>query len=90
MFEEFSEILAWLATTGGLIMVFAYFPQIYKIWKRKSSADVSIITYSLFALGVAFWLIYGLSINNLPLIISNTGALIGIGAVIVSCLIYKK
>ena len=90
MFEEFSEILAWIATTGGLFISFAYIPQVYKIWKNKSSADVSLITFIMFALGVAFWLIYGISINNMALIVANTAGLIGICSVIIACLIYRK
>jgi len=90
MFEEFSEILAWLATTGGLFMAFAYAPQVYKIWKNKSSADVSLITFVMFALGVSFWLVYGISISNMPLIVANVTGLIGICSVIIACLIYRK
>ncbi|MCD4666605.1 hypothetical protein K8R47_02230 [archaeon] len=84
------EILPILATVFGIGMTFGYFTQVAKILKNKSARDVSLITYILFGLGVAVWLIYGISIKDLPIIISNIVALIGAITVIISYLIYKK
>ena len=53
------------------MMSFGYFMQTYKIFKRKSAKDVSLGTYLFFTVGIIIWLVYGLSIANYPIIISN-------------------
>lgn len=90
MLEQFSDILAVLATVFGTAMSLGYFPQVYKIIKRKSSADVSLTSYLIFAPGVIVWLLYGISLNNAALIIANTVALIGAFSVIASWFMYRK
>ena len=90
MLENLVDILAILATVLGSLMSLGYFPQTYKIIKRKSSADVSVSTYLIFTPGIIVWLLYGISLNNLPLIISNIIALIGAVSVIIAYFHYKK
>jgi len=83
------EILPIITTIFGTFMGLAYFPQTYKIFKRKSAKDVSLLTYSFFGIGVAIWLIYGISIMNYPIIISNATALIGAFSVIIAYFMNK-
>ncbi|MBS3163383.1 PQ-loop repeat-containing protein [Candidatus Woesearchaeota archaeon] len=52
-------ILATLATISGSLMALANFPQVYKIFKRKSAKDISAITYSVYILGAIIWILYG-------------------------------
>ena len=75
------NILPILTTIFGTLIGFAYFLQTYKIFKRKSAKDISLITYIFFIVGVVIWLIYGISISNYPLIISNVVALLGVSSV---------
>lgn len=65
-----SLLLSVATSVAGVLMGAAHFPQAYRIWKRKSSKDVSILMYSLFFVGAWLWLIYGLAIHDLPLIVS--------------------
>jgi len=81
--------LAILATIFGMTMSIGYFTQTAKIIKRKSSNDISLITYLIFGTGVTVWLLYGLSIKDFPIIISNIVALIGALSVIISYFFYK-
>ena len=78
------DILRIITTIFGTLMGFAYLPQTYKIFKRKSAKDISLMTYLFFAVGVIIWLIYGLSISNYPIIISNVVALLGVSSVILA------
>jgi len=55
----------------------------HRIWKNKSSKDVSIATYSFLLFGVAVLLIYGLLLNDTPLIIGNSAGVITTALVIV-------
>ena len=90
MLEQYAELLGVLSGTIGIIMSLAYFPQAYKIIKRKSSADISLMTFSTFWLGVLIWFFYGLSINNFPLIIANSVGILGTTTVLIVCLKYRK
>lgn len=75
-------------TTGitmvGLIMACATIPQIIRVRHRKSSEDVSVITYVILGVGNVAWLAYGIYRSDLPIIITNavamcfTGATVGI------------
>ena len=90
MLENLSEILSILAAVFGIISSLGYFSQVYKIIKRKSSADVSLATYIIFSITVFIWFLYGISLNNFALIITNIITLIGAFSVIVTYFKYKK
>ena len=59
----------------GLIAAFlttsAYIPQTYKAIKTKSVRDFSWLWLIFMSIGIFLWFIYGLKINNLPLIFAN-------------------
>lgn len=84
------NILAILATIGGIFMSMGYYPQAIKTLKRKSVKDISLATSLMFFPGIILWLLYGLSIKNLPLIISNIIAGAGCGFVLVVYYLYRK
>jgi MtN3 and saliva related transmembrane protein len=90
MLEELAWILTPITTVVGSLMSLAYVPQIYKIWKRKSVEDISIILFTILFAGIMIWLLYGLSINNTPLIIANAIGLVSTGGIIILWFKYKK
>ncbi|MFA5339452.1 MAG: SemiSWEET transporter [Candidatus Omnitrophota bacterium] len=49
----------------------AFFPQAYKVYKTHHTRDLSMPMYVLFSIGILLWLIYGIMINNLPIIFAN-------------------
>jgi Uncharacterized conserved protein len=49
---------------------------VVKTWKSRSAKDLSLVMFSLFSLGVALWLVYGIMIGNLPVIVANVMTLI--------------
>ena len=54
----------------------AFLPQAIKVYKTKSTKDISLLMFIIFTVGVASWLAYGVYLNDLPLIIANTITLI--------------
>jgi MtN3 and saliva related transmembrane protein len=46
-------------------------PQILKIYRTRSVADVSLLMLLQFCLGIFLWLLYGLHIQDNILIVSN-------------------
>jgi len=67
-------------TIIGLIAVafttFALFPQLFKVWKTKSTKDSSTGMFILYCGGVLLWFIYGVYLKNLPIILANSLAFI--------------
>lgn len=49
----------------------AYVPQVLKVYKTKSTRDISLSMFLLMITGIAGWLIYGLLLNAMPIIIAN-------------------
>ncbi|MCF7872468.1 hypothetical protein K9L97_05535 [Candidatus Woesearchaeota archaeon] len=60
-----------LATVFGVIMGASHFSQAYRIYTRKSAKDLSLITYSLLFMGALVWFLYGITILNYAVIVSN-------------------
>lgn len=84
------SIFEVLSTIFGVFMSASHFFQAYKLWKRKSSDDLSLVTVSTFAVGTMVWLVYGLLISSIPLIISFAIGLLGNLLVLALVITYKK
>jgi MtN3 and saliva related transmembrane protein len=85
----FDSLLGWLVSVIGVATGAAYIPQALRIWKRRSSDDVSILTYLLFLGGQIVYLVYGIRIRQWPLIIGMAANIVGSVAVIVSALRFR-
>ena len=85
----FDSVLAWLVSVVGIATGAAYIPQAMRIWKRRSSNDVSILTYLFFLAGQIIYLVYGVRIHQWPLIIGMAANLAGSIAVIASAIRFR-
>jgi len=63
------EIIGYAA---ALLTTISFLPQAIHTWKTQSVEDISLGMYGTFTLGVILWLIYGIIINNIPIILANT------------------
>jgi MtN3 and saliva related transmembrane protein len=85
-----TDIFAILATITGITSSFAYYFQIFKILRTQSAKDLSVITFSIWAITNLTWLIYGILISNWPIIITDGVALIGAISLLVLWRKYRK
>lgn len=83
------EYIGLLATLVGIGTSCSFFPQTAKMIKRKSSKDISLLTYSILGVGAIIWLIYGITIGDVPLITSYTIGTISTFSVIVAYFVYR-
>lgn len=83
-------ILYILATIFGIIGGLANFPQVIKIFNRKSAKDISITTYTIIFVGTTIWILYGIEIKNMPLIIGNTFGAVTVLLVIIGWFLYGR
>lgn len=63
------EIL--IGILGAVLSSVSFLPQVIKIWKTKSAADLSMPTIILLAGNAATWLTYGIIKDAIPLAITN-------------------
>jgi MtN3 and saliva related transmembrane protein len=54
----------------------AFLPQVIKTWGTRSAKDLSLVMFLLYCLGVFLWMIYGIMIDELPVILWNIITLI--------------
>jgi MtN3 and saliva related transmembrane protein len=70
------DIITVIGLVAALFTTISLFPQLLKVWKTKSTKDISIGMFAFFCSGVFLWFIYGLFLNNYPIIIANSLAFI--------------
>jgi MtN3 and saliva related transmembrane protein len=69
---------------AGFLTTIAFLPQVVRVWRRRSAADISLATFLLFFAGLGFWLVYGLMVDSLPVIAANAATLVLAGAILVA------
>jgi MtN3 and saliva related transmembrane protein len=70
---------------AGILTTLSFLPQVIKSWKTRKTRDISSIAYSLLTIGIFLWLVYGLLLEDLPLILAN-----GIAFVLASSILLLK
>ena len=70
---EFITLLGFLA---GACTTTAFLPQVIKTWKMKETKDLSLAMFVIFCTGIFLWLVYGIVINDWPIIIANAATFI--------------
>lgn len=84
------EIFRIFVTIIGVVMSLGYYPQAYKIWKSKSSTNISIPAFIIFFLGTLTWSIYGFLIQDVTIIVSFIIGVVGSSLVLTLALIYRN
>jgi len=79
---DYIEIIGLAAAT---ITTAGFVPQVYKIWRKRSTQDISLNMYLLLSAGLSLWIVYGFSIESLPVILANSITLL-----LVICIIILK
>jgi MtN3 and saliva related transmembrane protein len=65
------EAITIIGLIAALFTTVSLLPQLIKTCKTKSTKDISTGMFALFGGGVLLWFIYGLLINDFPIIIAN-------------------
>ncbi len=83
-------VLSTLATIWGALIGVANFPQVIKIFKRRSAKDISIISVLIFFSGAIIWILYGIELQNIPILVMNGLAFISLLLVLVGWFLYGR
>ncbi len=76
---DYTGYAAALCTTG------AYVPQVLRVWRTRSTKDISLRMFIVLVSGLGLWLTYGIWRGELPLILAN-----GTTLMLASTILYFK
>ncbi|MGZ5286891.1 MAG: SemiSWEET family sugar transporter [Flavisolibacter sp.] len=65
-----------LGMTAGSISAITFLPQVIKTWKTKSANDISLLMFTFATISVIMWLIYGIILEDIPIIYTNSLVLV--------------
>jgi MtN3 and saliva related transmembrane protein len=60
-----------LGYVAGLLTTLAFLPQVLKAWRTQSTEDLSWIMLCFFSCGVSLWIVYGIMLEEPPIILFN-------------------
>ena len=82
-----NQIIGFLAAT---LTTISFLPQVWHTFKTRDVSGISLGMYSVFTVGVACWLIYGVSLGEWPIIIGNFITLVSATAILIMKLRYRR
>jgi MtN3 and saliva related transmembrane protein len=65
------QITDWIGTFAACLTTASFVPQAWHTFRTRDVSGISLGMYSLFTLGVALWLVYGILLMAWPIIIAN-------------------
>lgn len=74
---------------AALLTTTSFLPQAWHSFRTRDVRGISLGMYSLFTLGVALWLVYGLLVGAWPVVIANAITLALAGAILVMKLRFR-
>jgi MtN3 and saliva related transmembrane protein len=66
-----SSLIEAIGAAGATLTTLCWLPQALKALREKDTRALSLLATAAFTVGIAFWLVYGLAIDDWPLIGSN-------------------
>jgi MtN3 and saliva related transmembrane protein len=88
MSPKFMKFYEKYMTVVGTVGNFMFYVQAHKIFTCKSAASVSLPAFTISAVALSSWLLYGILIKNTPIIIANIVGFIGALLVLVAIILH--
>jgi MtN3 and saliva related transmembrane protein len=79
------KLLGFAAATCTTV---AYAPQFIKVWRTRSTQDISLGMFLVMVVGIMLWLLYGLLSEDAPLIAANGVTIVLAGGILLMKLKY--
>jgi MtN3 and saliva related transmembrane protein len=73
---DYAGYVAAACTTG------AFVPQVLRVWRTRSTHDISLKMFLVLVTGVILWIVYGFSRSDIPVIAANSVTLILTGTIL--------
>ena len=65
------NLIDWIGSLAAVLTTASFFPQALHTFRTRDVSGISFGMYSLFTLGVALWIAYGVMLGAWPIIIAN-------------------
>ncbi len=82
-----ADVIGYIAAT---LTTVSFVPQAWHTFSTKDVNGISLGMYSVFTVGIALWLAYGLMLNAWPIVIANTITLVLASLILVMKLLYHE
>ncbi len=63
--------MEWAGYLAAVMTTLAFVPQAVKTIRTRDTSSISLGMYVVFTIGIAFWLVYGIALDSMPMILSN-------------------
>ena len=87
---QFASATEIIGTVAAMCTTVSFVPQLVRVLRRKSAADISLGMFLFFSLGVFLWLVYGIRIHSLPVMEANAITLLLSVAILILKLHYDR
>ena len=84
---QLSDVLGYAAAT---LTTASFVPQVWRTLRTRDVSGISLKMYSLFTLGIAVWLAYGIVLKQTPMLVANSVSLVLACAVLVMRVRFAK
>lgn len=66
----------WLGYTAALLTTASFVPQVWHTMRTRDVSGISLGMYTSFTIGIALWLVYGITLGDWPIIAANAVTLV--------------
>ena len=79
-----------VGTSAAVLTTAAFVPQVWLTWKTRDTRGISLGMYSIFTIGVALWLLYGVLLGAWPIVIANSVTLVLAASILLAKIMGRK
>ena len=65
------NLIDWVGSVAAFLTTASFIPQAWHTFRTRDVSGISLGMYSVFVVGAALWLTYGLMIAAVPVVIAN-------------------
>ena len=82
---QISDLIGYLAAA---LTTCSFVPQALHTFRTRDVSGISLGMYSVFTVGIALWLLYGLALSAWPIVVANAITLVLAGTILGMKLLY--
>ena len=69
-------LLNWTGYAAAFCTTAAFVPQVLRVWRTRSTKDISLKMFLVLVTGLCLWLVYGFGRGKAPIIVANGATLL--------------
>ena len=85
-----SNLMDWIGYAAASLTTLSFVPQAWHTFQTRDVRGISLGMYSVFTVGVALWLLYGLALGAWPIVAANAVTLSLAASILAMKLRYRQ